>query len=171
MRDHRWMDLDSRLESWCADCHRVMRRDYRTVNDCPGKPASPPRDWQQTPATDSMWARLQADLNNLAPSYGPLPEPVSDSVRVTEPVDNGPQSLASLSQCDRNAYFDGLILAARKRREAEIQRERRREIVEECDREDSRTWDARQAEHDRAQMLSAACSLPISFTCRMGGRV
>lgn len=83
--------------------------------------------------TSALWDRLRADLNNLGAAYGPLETPqgpltpfgealqslshglagaATNQRRGSEPVDN-------LSPTDRNAYFDGIILAARKKREAE----------------------------------------------------
>jgi len=97
----------------------------------------------------ALWDRLRADLHNLGAAYGPITEGVCEAVATPEPVDimqrdgetlhdwfnrlwsmreknktghasdpSAPRPVTSLDS-DRNAYFDGIILAARKKRERE----------------------------------------------------
>ena len=99
----------------------------------------------QQPEDSTLWDRLRADLNNLGAAYGPITEGVGEAVVTPEPVEicaccketggwhtwrceSGPHpaslypdkpTTAQLSDTDRNAYFDGIILAARKKREKE----------------------------------------------------
>lgn len=96
----------------------------------------------QQPEDSTLWDRLRADLNNLGAAYGPITEGVGEAVVTPEPVEicaccketggwhtwrceSGPHpaslypdkpTTAQLSDTDRNAYFDGIILAARKKR-------------------------------------------------------
>ena len=77
--------------------------------------------------------------------------------RDSEPVESPVAMRDRLARECRDQYFDAVILAARKRRA-------RASYLAFEDREDGRTWDARQAEHDRAQMLDSAMSQPLDFS-------
>lgn len=67
----------------------------------------------------------------------------------------------TFSPADRNAYFDGIILAARMKRI-------RANHNDQCDRDIARNWDGWQAELDRSQMLEAAMSRPLDWEPRLG---
>ena len=79
----------------------------------------------QQPEDSTLWDRLRADLNNLGAAYGPITDvtesPLTPFGEALQSLSNGLSQVVrvQLSQADRNAYFDGIILAARKKRERE----------------------------------------------------
>lgn len=170
-----------------------------TIGCSEAKPATQePREWQ---AETGLWDRLRADLNNLGAAYGPITEGVGEAVSECQPKrtypftatvtyggpgdfltadwgagDGGSEivtgSVDNLSPTDRNAYFDGIILAARKKREAQYGILAASEACNiHCGKDDCRKKGCRRKRDQdtgRPHILSAAMSRPLDWEPRVG---
>ena len=138
--------------------------------------------------TSALWDRLRADLNNLGAAYGPITEGVGEAVMTQAVVtgtgawtvgfdedemkariiddllaDYGGAASSGGIEADRNAYFDGIILAARKKREKQNHYEGSK-----WGESDVKLFRQMAADERNAVTLSAAMSRPLDWEPRVG---
>jgi len=146
-----------------------------------GDPSNPRHAGNTGRHEDStLWDRLRADLSNFGAAYGPITNGLAEAEKAlarqsadTRTADEIVVDMVSfitdcrlgetqLTEPDLNLYYDGIILAARKKREAlawmdEPLTDDERDICHQM-------WD----EQERAEKVSRAMDRPLSFPKRIG---